>query len=41
MLSWSGDEAKIREIAAGLNIDLTPYEIVDEPDQLAGCFKGS
>lgn len=27
-----GDEAKIREIAASLNIDLSDYEIINEPD---------
>ena len=27
-----GDEAKIREIAAGLNMDLSDYEIINEPD---------
>ena len=27
-----GDEAKIREIAAELNMDLSDYEIIDEPD---------
>ena len=28
-----GDEAKIREIAAGLNIDLTGWRIINEPDR--------
>ena len=27
-----GDEAKIRQIAAGLNMDLSDYEIINEPD---------
>ncbi len=27
-----GDEAKIREIAAGLNMDLSGFEIINEPD---------
>lgn len=27
-----GDEAKIREIAAGMNMDLSGYEIINEPD---------
>ena len=34
-----GDEAKIREIAAGLNIDLTPYEIINEPDHWQAALK--
>lgn len=29
-----GDEAKIREIAAGMNMDLSEYEIIDEPDMI-------
>ncbi|MGN0974863.1 MAG: phosphate butyryltransferase [Gemmiger sp.] len=29
-----GDEAKIREIAAGLGIDLTGWRIIDEPDKV-------
>ena len=29
-----GDEAKIREIAAGLNMDLSDYEIINEPDNV-------
>ena len=29
-----GDEAKIREIAAGLNIDLAGYRIINEPDKV-------
>ena len=34
-----GDEAKIREIAAGLNIDLAPYEIINEPDHWQAALK--
>ena len=29
-----GDEAKIREIAASINMDLTGFEIIDEPDMI-------
>lgn len=29
-----GDEAKIREIAASLDMDLTDYRIIDEPDMI-------
>lgn len=29
-----GDEAKIREIAASIDMDLTGYEIIDEPDMI-------
>ena len=29
-----GDEAKIREIAAGIKMDLTEFEIINEPDQV-------
>ena len=29
-----GDEAKIKEIAASLNIDLSGFEIIDEPDMI-------
>ena len=29
-----GDEAKIREIAAKINMDLTEFEIINEPDQV-------
>jgi len=29
-----GDEAKIREIAGGMNMDLTGFEIIDEPDHV-------
>ena len=36
-----GDEAKIREIAAGLNIDLAPLRNHQRAGSLAGCFKGS
>ena len=34
-----GDEAKIREIAAGLNIDLTGMEIINEPDPAEASLK--
>ena len=34
-----GDEAKIREIAAGLNMDLSDYEIINEPDTEAAALK--
>lgn len=34
-----GDEAKIREIAAGLNMDLSDYEIINEPDTTAAALK--
>ena len=34
-----GDEAKIREIAAGLNIDLSDYEIINEPDMIEASLK--
>ena len=33
-----GDEAKIREIAAGLNMDLSDYEIINEPDMIVQCL---
>ena len=29
-----GDESKIREIAAGMNMDLTGFEIINEPDHV-------
>ena len=34
-----GDEAKIREIAASTDMDLTGYEIIDEPDMIAASLK--
>ncbi len=34
-----GDEAKIREIAADLNMDLDGYEIIDEPDMIEASLK--
>ena len=34
-----GDEAKIREIAASIDMDLTGYEIIDEPDMIAASLK--
>ncbi|MDO4293899.1 MAG: phosphate butyryltransferase [Eubacteriales bacterium] len=34
-----GDEEKIREIAADLKIDLTPYEIINEPDHWQAALK--
>ena len=34
-----GDEAKIREIAAGLNIDLTGWRIINEPDKVQASLK--
>ncbi len=34
-----GDEVKIREIAAGLNMDLSDYEIINEPDTTAAALK--
>lgn len=34
-----GDEAKIREIAASINVDLTGFEIIDEPDMIAASLK--
>ena len=34
-----GDEAKIREIAAGLNMDLSDYEIINEPDMIEASLK--
>ena len=33
------DEAKIREIAAGLNMDLSDYEIINEPDMIEASLK--
>lgn len=34
-----GDEAKIREIAASIDMDLTGYEIIDEPDMIQASLK--
>ena len=34
-----GDETKIREIAASIDMDLTGYEIIDEPDMIAASLK--
>lgn len=34
-----GDEAKIREIAAGLDMDLNGYRIIDEPDLVQASLK--
>lgn len=34
-----GDEAKIREIAASINMDLSSFEIVNEPDTTAAALK--
>ena len=34
-----GDEAKIKEIAASINMDLTGYEIIDEPDMIQASLK--
>lgn len=34
-----GDESKIREIAANINMDLTGYEIIDEPDVIEASLK--
>ncbi len=34
-----GDEAKIREIAASLDMDLSDYEIIDEPDMIQAALK--
>ena len=34
-----GDEEKIRAIAAELNIDLSDYEIINEPDKVAASLK--
>lgn len=33
-----GDEAKIREIAASIDMDLTPFEIINEPDVEAAAL---
>lgn len=34
-----GDEAKIREIAASIDMDLGGYEIIDEPDMIQASLK--
>lgn len=34
-----GDEAKIREVAAGIDMDLTGYRIIDEPDMAQAALK--
>ena len=34
-----GDEAKIREIASSINMDLSGYEIIDEPDMIQASLK--
>lgn len=34
-----GDEAKIREIAASINMDLADFEIIDEPDVIQASLK--
>ena len=34
-----GDEKKIREIAAKLDMDLSEYEIIDEPDMAQAALK--
>ncbi|MCD7836831.1 MAG: phosphate butyryltransferase, partial [Lachnospiraceae bacterium] len=34
-----GDEAKIREIASSINMDLDGYEIIDEPDMIQASLK--
>lgn len=34
-----GDEGKIREIAASLNMDLSDFEIIDEPDVIQASLK--
>lgn len=34
-----GDEAKIREIAASIDMDLSEFEIIDEPDMIAASLK--
>jgi phosphate butyryltransferase len=34
-----GDEAKIREIAASINMDLTDYEVINEPDTFQAALK--
>lgn len=34
-----GDEAKIREIAAAINMDLTDYRVIDEPDMIEAAHR--
>ena len=34
-----GDEAKIREIAASINMDLSDYKIINEPDDIQAALK--
>ena len=34
-----GDEARIREIASSIGMDLTGYEIIDEPDMIQASLK--
>ena len=34
-----GDETKIREIAASINMDLSGYRIIDEPDMIQASLK--
>ncbi len=34
-----GDKSKIEEIAKKINMDLTPYEIIDEPDTATAALK--
>lgn len=34
-----GDEAKIREIAAEMEMDLSGFEIIDEPDMIQASLK--
>jgi len=34
-----GDESKIREIAASIDMDLTEFEIIDEPDMIQASLK--
>lgn len=34
-----GDEAKIREIAASINMDLSDYKIINEPDDIQATLK--
>lgn len=34
-----GDEAKIREIASSIDMDLNDFEIIDEPDMIAASLK--
>ena len=34
-----GDEAKIKEIAASIDMDLAGFEIIDEPDMIQASLK--